>query len=231
MINQENYEGYLFRYQEDDLDAVTRAEVEEFLRRHPAIRQEMEQFYDPELVVTATKAAKRSLLGAPLRWAAAACLVAGLGCGVHYLALRPDHTPAVAVQQAPVRPAPAALPADESEARESESATLRRHISAAAPQPLLAQAEMPAREAKQAPLPAAAVESDATAPATAPAPEVLLLAAAEEAEAEAEAPRRIMIPVEGLVRYSEETKPKEMPQKDILGNPLRDDKPLFAMAF
>ena len=53
MINMDNYEGYLYLYQEGELDSTTRTEVERFLLEHPDIREEMETYYDPTLVVTA----------------------------------------------------------------------------------------------------------------------------------------------------------------------------------
>ena len=53
MINQYNYESYLFLYQEGELDDAERKEVERFLQEHPDIREEMETYYDPSLVVTA----------------------------------------------------------------------------------------------------------------------------------------------------------------------------------
>ena len=42
MITLENYESYLFLYQEGELDSSTRTEVERFLLQHPDIREEME---------------------------------------------------------------------------------------------------------------------------------------------------------------------------------------------
>ena len=87
MINMENYEGYLFLYQEGELDSSTRAEVERFLLQHPDIREEMEQYYDPTLVVTAEPPVRQSRRVIPLwRWAAAACVVLALGYGA-YLAI------------------------------------------------------------------------------------------------------------------------------------------------
>ena len=49
MINMDNYEGYLYLYQEGELDSTTRTEVERFLLEHPDIREEMETYYDPPL--------------------------------------------------------------------------------------------------------------------------------------------------------------------------------------
>ena len=83
MINMENYEGYLYLYQEGELDSQTRAEVERFLLEHPDIREEMETYYDPSFVVTAEEPAKKSRRIVPLwRWAAAACAAVALGYGV-----------------------------------------------------------------------------------------------------------------------------------------------------
>ena len=79
----ENYEGYLYLYQEGELDSTTRTEVERFLLQHPDIREEMETYYDPTLVVTAEPPARKARRIVPLwRWAAAACVVFALGYGV-----------------------------------------------------------------------------------------------------------------------------------------------------
>lgn len=87
MINMENYEGYLFLYQEGELDSTTCAEVERFLLEHPDIREEMENYYDPTFVVTAEPSARKHHTTIALwRWAAAACVVLALGYGA-YLAL------------------------------------------------------------------------------------------------------------------------------------------------
>ena len=83
MINMDNYEGYLYLYQEGELDSTTRTEVERFLLEHPDIREEMETYYDPTLVVTAEPPARKTHRIIPLlRWAAAACIVFALGYGV-----------------------------------------------------------------------------------------------------------------------------------------------------
>lgn len=83
MINMDNYEGYLYLYQEGELDSTTRTEVERFLLEHPDIREEMETYYDPTLVVTAEPPARNTRRIIPLwRWAAAACIVFALGYGV-----------------------------------------------------------------------------------------------------------------------------------------------------
>ena len=83
MINQYNYESYLFLYQEGELDDAERKEVERFLKEHPDIREEMETYYDPTLVVTAEPPARKTHRIVPLwRWAAAACIVFALGYGI-----------------------------------------------------------------------------------------------------------------------------------------------------
>lgn len=83
MINMDNYEGYLYLYQEGELDSTTRTEVERFLLEHPDIREEMETYYDPTLVVTAEPPARKTRRIIPLwRWAAAACIIIALGYGI-----------------------------------------------------------------------------------------------------------------------------------------------------
>ena len=87
MITLENYESYLFLYQEGELDSSTRTEVERFLLQHPDIREEMEQYYDPTFIVTAEPPTrKRHTVTSFWRWAAAACVVLALGYGA-YLAI------------------------------------------------------------------------------------------------------------------------------------------------
>ena len=83
MINQYNYESYLFLYQEGELDDTERKEVERFLQEHPDIREEMDTYYDPTLVITAEPPARKTRRIVPLwRWAAAACIVFALGYGI-----------------------------------------------------------------------------------------------------------------------------------------------------
>lgn len=102
MINMDNYEGYLYLYQEGELDSQTRAEVERFLMEHPDIREEMDTYYDPSFVVTAEQPAKRSRRIVPLwRWSAAACAVLAIGIGVYTLLAvpsSPEGLPLVAEQ-------------------------------------------------------------------------------------------------------------------------------------
>ena len=84
MITLDNYESYLFLYQEGELDSATRTEVERFLLQNPDIREEMEQYYDPTLVVTAEPPVRKNRRVIPLwRWAAAACVVLALGYGAY----------------------------------------------------------------------------------------------------------------------------------------------------
>lgn len=82
MITLDNYESYLFLYQEGELDSTTRIEVERFLLQHPDIREEMETYYDPTFVVTAEPPTCHTRRVRPLwRWAAAACVMLALGYG------------------------------------------------------------------------------------------------------------------------------------------------------
>lgn len=86
MITLDNYESYLFLYQEGELDSATRTEVERFLLQHPDIREEMEQYYDPTFVVTAEPPTRKRHTIMPLwRWAAAACVLLALGYGAYLL--------------------------------------------------------------------------------------------------------------------------------------------------
>ncbi|MBQ6068786.1 MAG: hypothetical protein IJK84_04715 [Bacteroidales bacterium] len=91
MINKDNYESYLFLYQEGELNDAERKEVERFLQEHPDIREEMETYYDPSLVVTAVPPANKKRSTIPLwRWSAAACIV--LAIGFVYFLSRPLST-------------------------------------------------------------------------------------------------------------------------------------------
>ena len=86
MITLDNYESYLFLYQEGELDSATCIEVERFLLQHPDIREEMETYYDPTFVATAEPPTRQSRRVRPLwRWAAAACVVLALGYGAYLL--------------------------------------------------------------------------------------------------------------------------------------------------
>ncbi len=84
MITLENYESYLFLYQEGELDSSTCLEIERFLQQHPDIREEMETYYDPSLVVTAESPVRQQQRSSHLwRWTAAACVALALGWGAH----------------------------------------------------------------------------------------------------------------------------------------------------
>lgn len=84
MINMENYQSYLYLYQEGELDSSTCLEVERFLLEHPDIREEMEAYYDPTLVVTAEPpSAQPQHKKYTWRWVAAACVVLAMGWGVY----------------------------------------------------------------------------------------------------------------------------------------------------
>lgn len=86
MINMDNYEGYLYLYQEGELDSQTRAEVERFLMEHPDIREEMDTYYDPTLVVTAEPPADKARWGVlRRRWSYAASIVVAMGLAVYLL--------------------------------------------------------------------------------------------------------------------------------------------------
>lgn len=86
MINLDNYESYLFLYQEGELDSSTCLEVERFLLEHPDIREEMETYYDPSLVVTAEPPIQQKQHKSQFwRWVAAACVVLALGWGVYLI--------------------------------------------------------------------------------------------------------------------------------------------------
>lgn len=56
MITNENYEGYLMRYADGELDQVETAAVESFLAEHPELREELEELTSPALRVTAPMA-------------------------------------------------------------------------------------------------------------------------------------------------------------------------------
>ena len=65
MINDENYEGYLMRYADGQLNAVEAVKVMSFLDSHPEIRKELEAITDPSLIIVpplATMPGKEKLL-------------------------------------------------------------------------------------------------------------------------------------------------------------------------
>lgn len=138
IINSENYELYLFQYQEDMLSAEERGMVEAFLAQHPDLAQEM-ALYDKELkadpmtdVVYADKAglkqiAARSARVVPLRprrtlVASAACLALLMAGGLWWLqtnnndnqapmvAMIADHKPVANTPHTSSDPAMAILP-------------------------------------------------------------------------------------------------------------------------
>lgn len=53
MITNENYEGYLMRYADGELNPTEIAAVEAFLDEHPELREELEEITSPALRVTA----------------------------------------------------------------------------------------------------------------------------------------------------------------------------------
>ena len=53
MITIDNYEGYLMRYADKELESEERLEVEAFLAAHPDIAKELAEITAPELIVTA----------------------------------------------------------------------------------------------------------------------------------------------------------------------------------
>lgn len=105
MINTENYESYLFLYQEGELSSAERREVEAFLSKHPDIREEMETYYDPTLIVTAEPPVqhKRNTLSL-WRWAAAACIVLAIGYGAYLTILQPTENSTLVADATPAIP-------------------------------------------------------------------------------------------------------------------------------
>ena len=105
MINTENYESYLFLYQEGELSSAERREVEAFLSKHPDIREEMETYYDPTLVVTAEPPAQHKRHTLPLwRWAAAACIVLAIGYGAYLTISQPNENNTLVADATPSIP-------------------------------------------------------------------------------------------------------------------------------
>ena len=86
MITIDNYEAYLLQYAEGMLSKKECAEVEDFLKNHPDLQDEMVQFYDSDFKVTApdiempNKQALKHRLVMPIVWRSvvAACLI-GVG--------------------------------------------------------------------------------------------------------------------------------------------------------
>lgn len=56
MINNENYEGYLMRYADGELNETEVAKVEAYLERHPELREELDEVSSPTLHVAAPAA-------------------------------------------------------------------------------------------------------------------------------------------------------------------------------
>lgn len=90
-ITTDNYEAYLLQYMEHLLNDAERAEVEVFLSQHPDLKKEMEQCYDPTLVITAPTATmpnkeqlkhKTVAFTSAWRYAVAACLIGAVACTV-----------------------------------------------------------------------------------------------------------------------------------------------------
>ena len=105
MINTENYESYLFLYQEGELSKAERKEVEAFLSKHPDIREEMDNYYDPTLIVTAEPPAQHKRHTLPLwRWAAAACIVLAIGYGAFLTVSQPAENGALVAEATPTIP-------------------------------------------------------------------------------------------------------------------------------
>lgn len=105
MINQYNYESYLFLYQEGELDDAERKEVERFLLEHPDIREEMDTYYDPTLVVTAEPPAQHKRHTLPLwRWAASACIVLAIGYGAYLTISQPTENSTLVADATPAIP-------------------------------------------------------------------------------------------------------------------------------
>ena len=105
MITLDNYESYLFLYQEGELDSATLVEVERFLLQHPDIREEMETYYDPTLIVTAEPPAQHKRHTLPLwRWAAAACIMLAIGYGAYLTISQPTENSTLVADATPVIP-------------------------------------------------------------------------------------------------------------------------------
>lgn len=86
MIDINNYEGYLFLYQEGELDKEGRTQVEQFLAAHPDIKTEMAMYYDTNFVVTAEPQPTVRHIAKPVwGWAVAACLAVAVGSTILYL--------------------------------------------------------------------------------------------------------------------------------------------------
>ena len=95
-ITMENYEGWLMRYADNQLNASDRREAETFLSEHPELQEELALLSDSSLKITAPDTAypyKEALLHEevhrivppwrrPLSIAASAALLIGVGCAM-----------------------------------------------------------------------------------------------------------------------------------------------------
>ena len=118
MITMENYEGWLMRYADGELDADGRRMVETFLDGHPELKEELEGVAAVRVTpVLATMPHKERLMkkeAAAFAWwhvAAAVALLAITGTTVIFLNRQPEEAPLVAK----------AKPASVAEAMESEA--------------------------------------------------------------------------------------------------------------
>ena len=115
-INKDNYELFLFQYQEGLLSPQEREEVEHYLRQHPEA-EEMMRLYDPELRLhdeepllfpDKQQLKRRSVALAPRamtpRWMAVAASVAvllGIGLFFTYHGTAPTEEPIVSIPSHP----------------------------------------------------------------------------------------------------------------------------------
>lgn len=128
MITLENYESYLFLYHEGELDSTACTEVERFLLEHPDIREEMEAYYDPTLVVTAQPPAT-SVRRHPLWvWAAAACLAAVLVSGAFLFISPAEGDGSTLAVATPSQPLTEVLPAQDSPAIQTAQPSLPMQV-------------------------------------------------------------------------------------------------------
>ena len=177
MITLDNYESYLFLYQEGELDSSTCLEVERFLMEHPDIREEMEAYYDPSLVVTAEPPTARQHRRPAWVWAAAACL-AGVLVGGTFLFVGPSETEGPTV--ASVTPTPRvtqAVPAQQPTM--PTQAPTAQPLQPSSPRSAVAPIDNKRMPPEPAPIPSAAAIEMAVLPMAAEAMEQPLLAEAE----------------------------------------------------
>ncbi len=119
MITMENYEGWLMRYADGELNAAERQEVERFLAAHPDLREELDEVSSVRVTpLVATMPGKERLLrreptGVWRRVAAAAALLVVAGTTLFFLN-RPaegEMIAATAPVASPTAPLPASPPA------------------------------------------------------------------------------------------------------------------------